>query len=243
MKVVFESGQGLKKLIKTVSKFASEVVIKATTEEIRLQAIDTAKIAMIDILIPRDATQKLGVEDEETVKIKVADLLDALKRAKNSETVTLATSGERMIVTLEGRAKRKFVFPLYERGGETRPAPNVGYTATARVPGDVISTALKEAETVAEYVTLRIDTDGLYITAKGTLSEYAFEVNKDTLLDLSISEPATANYAIDYLIDFVSGVSAFMPVQISLKNDSPLKMTYNIEGCTLTLYLAPRIET
>lgn len=242
MEVGVSNGKMFKKLIKVASKFSDEATIKLTDEGMRLQAMDPAKISLIDAFIPSDAFETFNINGEEVVGIKLNEIISAMKRVKDSEKITLATKDTYFTVKIEGKARRTFRFSLLDKNN-AYPTPNINFTASVKVIGDALQTALREADTVAEYVRIEINSSGLYITGKGSISEYYFEATDTSLLEKNVSEPATAVFNLEYLLDFVSEATSTTAIIVSLKNDSPVRLAYNVGECVMTMYLAPRMET
>ena len=79
-------------------------------------------------------------------------------------------------------------------------------------------------------------------TGKGTLE---LEKGKDdALVELEVTAPAKARYAVDYLKKMLKGAKLADNVKIQFKTDFPIQVEYAVtDTLQLKFVLAPRIES
>ncbi len=62
-------------------------------------------------------------------------------------------------------------------------------------------------------------------------------------MEYDVTNDARAMYPLEYLNDLLKGTDSATNVDLSLRTDAPLKLSYGIDSARITYFLAPRIET
>ncbi len=91
-----------------------------------------------------------------------------------------------------------------------------------------------------DYIVFKYENDAIY---KGlpTSAEY-FDEDGEILKKINAEKEESAIFNLEYLENIIKACPIGNTVNIALKTNEPLKVTYNIGDATLTYYLAPYME-
>ncbi len=214
---------------------------------VTLRAMDPSQIAMVDFELPKKAFEKYEVKEETKVGLSIDDLSRITGRTRAGESLTLSIddSGSRLLLVFKGKGRRRFSLPLLDVSNTASKVPSIDFDASVKINGGHFKEALKDASLVSSYVTLKLDSKGFEIIAKGDKGDVSIELEKDdeVIAEHKVSKEARAMFPLEYLNDLLKSVDSSSVVSINLKTDAPLKLEYGIGEARVTYYLAPRIET
>ncbi len=245
MKAVLADPRILKSSIDAISNMIDEASIVVSQEGIALRAMDPAHVALVDFKMEKEAFEEYTIEETLTLGIDLDRLNTILKRAGSSDRITLTPggAGDALRITLSNSATRNFELPLIDVGEEELRVPELEFSARVEIDPKVLSESIKDAEIVSDHVTLRVDGEAFYISARGDLGNVEVRVEKDRTLSFSCEEPCRSMFSIEYLKDMVKAGDIASTVRINLGNDIPVKLDFLAPGVSLSFLLAPRIES
>ena len=247
MRFVYPDAKEWKYLIASLATLIDEANFVATSEGLKLRALDPSRIAMVDLEMPSEVFEEYEI-DEEKIKIGVNfdDLNKVVKRGRADERVMFEVSERRLKVTILGKAERSFALPLIDVYGEELPVPRVTFTVTAKMLSDVLKDALSDASLVSDSVKFRGETDYLLLSARSDRGEVEvrFSMDAGSLIDYEVEEPASAAYSLSYLTDIVKKSAQLTDVTtLKFATNKPISLSFEMPGGgKLTFYLAPRME-
>jgi len=243
----FPDARDWRYLIESLEAIIEDANFIADREALRLRALDAARIAMVDLYLPRESFTQYEL-DEEQVRIGVnfENFRKILKRAKAGDRIICRVEGGRLKVTLAGKAERTFSLPLIDVAGEELPVPKVTFDVMAKMLSDTLRDSLKEAELVSDSVRLIGEESELKIQARSDEGEWeaVFSIDRGSLIEYEVKQPSSSSYSLNYLDDIVSRAYRISDlVTLEFSTNKPLCLTFDIAGGgTLKFYLAPRIE-
>ncbi|NOZ59537.1 MAG: proliferating cell nuclear antigen (pcna) [Euryarchaeota archaeon] len=245
MKAVLADPKILKSSIDAISNMIDEASIVVSQDGIALRAMDPAHVALVDFKMNREAFEEYSVEEMLTLGIDLDRLNTILKRAGASDRIELTTTeaGDALRITLSNSATRRFDLPLIDVGEEELRVPQLEFPAKVEIDPKVLSEGIKDAEIVSDHVTLRVDGEALYISARGDLGNVEVRVDKEQAISFSCEEPCRSMFSIEYLKDMVKAGDIASTVRINLGNDIPVKLDFLAPSVSLSFLLAPRIES
>jgi proliferating cell nuclear antigen len=245
MKATLADPKILKSSIDAISNMIDEAGVIVSQEGIALRAMDPAHVALVDFKMNREAFEEYEVREMLTLGIDLDRLNTILKRAGSSDRITLTTSedGSALRITIRNSATRRFDLPLIDVGEEELRVPQLEFPARVEIDPKILSEGIKDAEIVSDHVTLRCDSENLYISARGDLGNVEVRVGKEQALSFEVTEPCKSMFSIEYLKDMVKAGDIASTVRVNLGNDIPVKLEFLAPGVSLSFLLAPRIES
>lgn len=248
LKFEFPDARDWRYLIESLETIVDEANFIADGEALRLRALDPSRIAMVDLYIPREAFQRYGVEGSEQVKVGINfdDLTKILKRAKASDRVFFIVEGDRLKVSLVGKATRTFSLPLIDIVGEELPVPKVTFDVMAKMISDSLRDAIKDATMIGDTARFVGEERELRIIAKSDKGEVEakFSLEEGSLLEYEVKQLSSASYSLNYLEEVIGHAYRICDlVTVEFSTNKPMALTFDIAGGgVLRYFLAPRME-
>jgi len=247
VRFTFPDAKEWKYIVASLAALITEANFIADKEGLRLRALDPSRVAMVDLFMPSVAFDEYEVsEGEEKVKIGVnfEDLNKVMRRSKSDDRVTFSIEGNRLKITLLGKAERTFSLPLLDIAGEELPTPRVTFDVMAKMMSDTLKDALNDAKLVSDTVQFVGEPEELKMVAKSDRGEVEarFSLEAGSLLDYSVEKPSTATYGLDYLLDILKKAASVSDITtLEFSTNKPLALTFELTGGgQLRFFLAPR---
>ena len=215
-------------------------------EGIKLRAMDPSQIAMVDFNLPKSAFEKYEVDKDTKIGLNLDDLSKITSRSRQGDSLELKLddSESRLELIFKGQSRRKFNLPLLDISAPSPKTPNIEFDAKIKISGGAIKESLKDASLVSAHVILSATLKGFEIQAKGDKGDVLIEAGKDEMLaEHVVNKESKAMFPLEYLNDLLKSTDSTALVEINLKSDAPLKLSYNIGDAKVTYFLAPRIES
>ncbi|ACB40604.1 proliferating cell nuclear antigen (pcna) [Pyrobaculum neutrophilum] len=233
-------------IVDAVSVLVEEANFVVRSDGLYLRALDPSRTAMVDLSIPKEAFDEFPEVEELRVGVNFKDLKKILRRVKKGDKISMEVEEGRIRIKLVGKSVRSITLPSIEVVGEELPTPKVVYTAMVKTASDVLASAIKDADAVADEVKFEANEEALVIGATSDKGEVEVRLDKNSELvyEFDVKEPASARYSLEYLVDMVGRTSKISDiVTIELATAKPLLLTFDIPaGGKIAYFLAPRVE-
>ncbi|MBI5228543.1 proliferating cell nuclear antigen (pcna), partial [Candidatus Micrarchaeota archaeon] len=244
MEIVVDDARFFKSCIDAVVNLVDEGSLEVTKNGLHLRTMDPSQIAMVDFLLPKEAFSGFDVEEERTVGINLVDLSKILARSRSEEklTISLDEKESRILLKFEGQSKRYFKLPLLDLGGVAPKEPRIQADSIVRIRGGALKEMLKDAGLLSSHVVLEAGGEEFVVEAHGDSGELRIETPKksENIAELKSSAPSRAMFPYEYLDDMTRACPEEEILEMNLKTDMPIKLSYQIKHARLTYYLAPR---
>ncbi len=235
-------------MIASIEKIIDEGVFVATKEGLSLRALDTSRVAMVDLYYPESAFREYQIEaDEAEFGVSFPMLSKVLRRARKNDELELRIGESFIEIIFRGRGVRRFKIPQITLSYEKLPEPNISYNVTARMLGSTFREVIRTIEPLADAIVLEASDDGdkIFVRGEGDIekAELVLSIERGSLLDLEIESPDRSMYTLEYFSEMVQAAQAANMTVIRYSMDAPVRvdMEYQ-EGGRLTFYVSPRIE-
>jgi proliferating cell nuclear antigen len=234
-------------IVDSISVLVEEASFVVRGDGLFLRALDASRTAMVDLSIPKEAFEEFPEVDQELrVGMNFKDLKKILRRIKKGDKISMEVEEGRVRIKLIGKSVRSVTLPSIEVVGEELPTPKVVYTAMVKTASDVLATAVKDADAVADEVKMEANEEAFVISASSDKGEVEVRLDKNSELvyEFDVKEPASARYSLEYLLDIVGKTSKISDiVTIEFATAKPLFLSFDIPaGGKISYFLAPRVE-
>jgi len=247
MRAVFPQAKELKNLVAATVAFLSEGTFKATEDGIHLASLDPSNVAIIMLDLYQNAFLDYSVEGEEMFTISLEDVKKILTKAKAKEQVVWELDKEknRFILTIKGKATKKFILPLIESETEPMQTPNLDLPIQIEMDAKALKEIIDSAKVVADEVKFLADPEGptFSIIAEGELKEMRIDLTPqdETVLTLEVPQKAMARYSVDYLHKLTKVATISDTVVIRFNSNMPVWFDYKLaDRFKYSFILAPR---
>lgn len=235
-----------KRAIDGIATLVDEAEFQATLEGISFTMMDPSHVALIDLLIPRDACEKFDFDGEKRrFTFNIEDVQKVLKRKHKNDSVQIFVDGEDMEMALEDGRKRIFKQHLIESYSSPCPLPKLSFNAKLVLVYEDFMDILKDLETCADHITIAASKDDVVFSGKSDQGSVRNELSKRDmgLLELEVKEESKATFSIDYLSKILKAVPCGT-VKVEYSSKLPMRMELALDemGSKIDFYLAPRVE-
>ena len=236
-----------KKVMETVASLMADVSLDFSENGLSIKAMDPANIAMIMFESKKGLFTAFKVDKDTKLSVSLDDLNGVLKLLKKDDKLTLGDSKGKLDMDVHGKAKMHFTIPLIDENYTAQKVPQLKFTADATAMSSLLKEAIKAGLLVDDSIYITIDDNQrLILSARSEEKEFVQDmtINENKEIFNIKSEGLTrSKYSIEYLAKFLSGTDPEKPVRISLSNNYPMRLDYELNAnATMSFILANRIE-
>lgn len=245
LKLEFEDAKNWLDLLDAIRDIVEEAVFVATQDGLSLRAMDSARVAMVDLKLPVVYFSDFQVEGEKVnFAISVADMVKTLRGIKKGYRLIIELSEENTLrLNLIGKGRYVFEFPLLDISPESIPALKLNFEVLLKIETDVLGNAIKNLEKFSDYVVFKATSDKLILGGKSEKGKATTEFLRDELIALEVTKESTSSYSTEYLLNILGKSELSEVTTLEFGTRMPLKATYQLTGeGEVSFYLAPRTE-
>ena len=247
MKLVLEKAADFQKSIEAIAVLIDEAEFVIDENGMVLKATDPSQISMVDFVLEKSAFKEFDAEGKVKIGLDLDYLKQIMSRAKADDELTLELdkSNSRLNVNFKGASARKFNLPLIDISSAELPNPKIEFDAEVKLLAGVLQDALKDASLVSSHVSLGVSGDNFVVKAessKGNLDSVT-EKDKKNLIELNVKGDTMSMFPLDYLQDMLKTAQSTTTVELNMKNNAPIQVSYGIGAARIKYFLAPRIES
>lgn len=243
MKLTLAEPKYLKESISIISELVTEARFTITPNAIEMVAMDPANVAMVVFKLLSSSFTEYKVDKDVELAINLNNLKQVLRRANANDMLSLAMDENKLKITLKGATTRTFNLPIIELEEREQKVPSLKFSATVKMPCEVLNESIADADVVAESVAFVAEPKKFTIQAEGDLSQAKIEIKEDENVSIKATEKTRAKYSIEYLKKMIGGSKLADTVEIQFGKDYPLRLDYTtVDRVSLSFIVAPRVE-
>ncbi len=234
----------IKGIIDVTSPLVNEIKFNITSKGMSLKAVDPAHVAMVELTIKSNAFEEYKSDDME-LGVDLDKLSGIMRLATSGDIVTLEydEKSNRLIVKIGNLVRRMGLIDT--AGMPDSKVPNLELPAKAIITSSELSKGVRASEAVSDHLALSIDKEAFELFAEGDTDTVNLKLPKDLLVELNSPGKFKSLFSIDYFSNMIKPVKAEEPITISLGNDNPIRVDFDIaeKKGHVTYLLAPRVES
>ncbi len=239
----FPDARVLRQMMESLGKILEEARFTITEEGVRVLGMDPAKMALMEVVMPRDAFLEYEVEGEVEMGLNLESFINMIKRGRKGDTVLLLVTDDKVLVRIDAGVVKRYLLPNIEVVTEVPGELQLEHDVEASVIADVIQKAVKDAEIVSNVLIVEAEDDTLKFKARGEGArsvEVRLTSESSSLLYLDVHNPAASAYDLQYLKNALSLAKVAEAVDVKFSSDKPLELVFKSpEGSRVRLFLAP----
>jgi proliferating cell nuclear antigen len=245
LKIELDDAKLWLQILEAIKDIVEETIFIATPNELTLRAMDSAKVAMVDLRLPSMFFANYQTEKEEVkIGFSIVDMVKTLKGIKKGYRLTIDVTEDNLLkLTFLGKGTHVFEFPLLDITTETLPTLKLKFDSKIKIETDLLYDTVKNLEKFSDYLIFKAYPDKFVINARSEKGRANSEFTRDDLIAIEVEKESITGYSTEYLLNILgkSELSEVTILEFSTKN--PLKVTYPLvnEG-EFVYYLAPRTE-
>lgn len=247
-----DSTKTWKQIVDAIATLLTEANFKVDSSGIFLRQMDSSKVAMIDLKLPKKIFQEYDCKGEHDLCLGIDELVKVSKRMSGDERLefNLEESDNRLEIKMIGRAERMFKLQRLTPLGDAPREPSVEWDVTAEMDADAFKQAIKDIAVVANNVTISADSKGVSFSGQGDTGEARVNLSAegDPQIVFNIEmrgdskSPPTTMYALSYLSEMSKAIASDT-IALHYATEKPMMLDFQIaEAGQIRLLLAPRKE-
>jgi proliferating cell nuclear antigen len=245
MKLTLAEPKYLKDSISVLSELVNEASFKIGPNGVELVAMDPANVAMVIFKLLSSCFVEYDVKEEIKIAIDLSRMKQVLRRASPNDILTLDLEEDKLKIQLKSKTTRMFSLPVIEIEEKEQKIPQLTFPVTIKTKSDILTSAIEDADIVAESVSFIAEQNKFTIEAEGDLNKATVDMNQgeDTNIVSDSKEKIKARYSIEYLKKMINGSKLSDDVIIQFNKDYPLRLEYKeVDKVSIAFVLAPRVE-
>ncbi len=246
MKLTLAEPRYLKESISIISELVTEARFKVNKDAIELVAMDPANVAMVIFKLFSSSFVEYKVENPTEIAINLSNLKQILRRAEQSDMISLELEGKsKLKIVLSGSSKRKFYLPIIDTDENEQKVPELNFKVKVSMDSKQLSSAIDDADIVADSLSFIAEKNKLTIKAEGDLSQNETEIlaGDNVIISYEGSEKIKSKYSVEYLKKMASASKLSGKCDLHFSEEYPLKLDFvEVDKVSLSFILAPRVE-
>ena len=246
VELILESAQDFKRSIDAISVLIDEAEFVVDEKQLSLKVTDPSQISLVDYSLPKSAFKSYKVDATKKIGVDLDYLAQIVSRAKPKDELQLVLDEDsnRLNLIFKGDSVRKFSVPLIDVSSSELPSPKIDFDAEVKIAAETIQDGLKDAALVSTHITIGASDRDFFLRANSSKGELNNVVSKKdkALVELNVRRECTSMFPLDYLSDMLRAAAPNTHVELELKSNAPIKVSYAIGHARINYFLAPRIE-
>ena len=231
--------------IGAIGSLVDEGLFNISKDGITLKAMDPSSISMISFSMPSKAFSKFTIDKNSSIGVNMENLGKILSRTRDDEALVMKDSEGKLSLEFVGASsRRRYKLQMIDVKKSVEKEPNVAFDANVEISGDPLKDILKDASLISSYIAFKASKDQFTTSAHGDSGELEELHNKDGAImrKVDAEKNAEAVYNLEFLENMVKSCPSGNAIQIAMKSNEPLRLSYKIGDSELVYYLAPYME-
>lgn len=226
-----------KSSISAISSMIPEGNFRFNEKGIHFRAIDPSQILLVDYFIDRSAFESFSVEPA-FVGINLEEFRKILDRSAPEDRVKIELTESELGITFRNEMERSFKLPLIDVSEEELKLPEESYDAHIDISSHILKEILKDASVFSSSVVLKAKGEKLFIESKGVSGALNSSSLQSKGVKVKSKTDVVSKYSLSYLQNIAREAGPETIIGMSLKSESPMKVSYKIGPSEIKFYLA-----
>jgi len=237
----------LEHFLKPVSTITDEGGLTVDENGITMRVVDPANVCMVSVSLKNEGIEEYSY-GKGKIGLPVERMLKLLGSAKKDDEILVEYLPERNRIRMAFGNLRYDVALLDLDGIKKEPKmPKIEVPVKTMMEGKEFRRVVMSANKISDCITFKANADGIIIESEGETSDMLFEMEKEDMIDFSISSDARevkSSFSLDYMEDLSKIMAESDEITMRFGADYPCMLvgTFADGHGTVEYLLAPRIE-
>lgn len=253
----------LKRLFESIRDLVTDVNLNCCETGFKLQAMDSSHVALIDVSLDECGFAKYRCDRAKALGFNMTTLCKIFKLCGNDDSLCICheENGDTVSLVFESSAEDKvcnFDLKLLNVDQDILSIPESEKPdAVVRMPSKELAVTCRNLSEFSDTVTITIDKSQLKFTTIGDLGNGEIVIKRkesesgggEDAVEIKLEESVKQSFAIKYLNSFLRAASLCDVVQLTLSNDLPLEMKFEVVDKSVSqkigemkFFLAPKLD-
>jgi proliferating cell nuclear antigen len=235
-------------ILNLVSPLLEEAEFRVSAEGMKLRAMDSSHVAMVDLNLPNSFFDKYECDKLTELRFNVKSILDMLETMGAKDAIELNYLDEqmRLIIRLRGEYERVFNLATLAIEREFDREPKAVGKVRARVQAASLKRVILDSQKIGDSTSIETKTDLIVFRTVGLAGDVVstFKRGEAPLTELSVEEESKSSYSLDLLSVIMKNASLVSDlIDLEYSTNQVLKMSLVMPQGSLHFYLSPMLET
>lgn len=241
MKITTEKPKELLDVIRAINDIKNEVTLSFDKDGLRVQTTDPTMVMMIDLSYSTKNFTEYQLDKDTQISVNLDTLRDILKRAKNTDVLSLSQEDNQLLVDIVGKSKRCFKTPLIVIDDEETNIPNLTFKANVELDKNLFEENIKDCRLITDVATVEMDNEMVTLKSDDCGSQVNTEINIDAGTKEQ-TEMVKSKFALEYLSRAFKFAKHTTKVRLEMSDDYPIRFSFDTEHFKLNYVIAPRVD-
>merc|ERR1712244_72169 len=233
-----------------------DVNFDCSEKGLQVQSMDSSHVALVSLLLRESAFADFKCDRPTSLGMNVDSLAKILKMCGPTDSLKVRWSGGADTVGFQcesGGDDRiaDFDLKLMQIESEHMEIPEQQYKVIAKLPSAEFQKICRDLKEFGETMQVKASKEGITFSVQGDVGAGNVMLKPresekpEEKVTLTVHEPATATFALRYLVNFAKAAPLCGTVELGLGPDAPLLVKYNLDVTDnehMQFYLAPKID-
>jgi len=243
-------------IFQNIKLFADNINITFTANQIDIQCIDSAHVAILEVHINSAWFDKYELSDniEGLVIGANTNLIGKIfgTRDKIQDiTVECNDDPDKLLIGFTSEDKKvydkTFEMPLIDLDVDTMEIPDMEYEAEFSMPSQIYANLMSQLKLFGETMDIDCSEDTIMLHSSSIdAGKMSTEISIDDLNEFSIDEGSKLNisYSLSYMCNVANFHKLSSEIQLKFKQNYPVQLRYNLgtDDANVVFYIAPKIN-
>lgn len=174
--VLIKQGSLWKRVIDSIKDLVNEANFECNASGITIQAMDTAHVALVSLLLHGDKFTKYTCERNCVLGLNLASLSKILKCSESDDSITIRHQNDTDFITLvfdspDGSKTSEYQMKLMEIESESMGIPELDYRAKVQLPSAEFAKICRDMNIFGDTVAINVTKEGVRFRAQGDIGE------------------------------------------------------------------------
>ncbi|KAI5815436.1 proliferating cell nuclear antigen [Pyronema omphalodes] len=248
-----EQSSVLKKVVDAIKDLVQDCNFDCNDSGIQLQAMDNSHVALVAMHLKTEGFALYRCDRNIALGINLVSLQKVLRAAQNEDVMTLKAEDSPDALSLvfensENDRISEYDLKLMDIDQEHLGIPETEYGATVKMPSAEFQRICRDLSLLSESVSIEATKEGIKFSCSGDIGKGAVTLRQNPNVEkpelgttIELQEPVSLTFSLKYLVNFCKASGLSNTVTISLSNEVPLLIEYEMEHGYVRFYLAPKI--
>lgn len=233
-----------REIVSALAEILDEALIVLESGGLRVSGMDPAKVAYIEVNIPRDSFLEYSLEgDRFEIGVNAGLLEDMLRRTRKGDPISIKANDESVVFEVDTGIVRRYLVPNLELSLEAPEGIRLEHDSHSTLISEPVKRAFRDVEVAGDMVELESDEDKLAIRSAGEESRRAetlFTRDSPSLLYHEVKGPSRSVYDLSYIKEVINLANISDTIDIKFSTDKPLELLFKSpDGSSIRYLLAP----
>ena len=243
-------------LFQHIKLFSDDINIHFERERLFVQALDSSRVSIFEIYLPKTWFDVYTIHDESGVVIGIntSNLYKVLHAREKNQRITIKmdeSGSDRLQLDMSSDNtaifNKQFELPLMEIDSEMMSIPEMEYQAEFSLPAATFATLIDQLKLFGDTMRIECSEEKIQLFSESIESgKMSVSIPIDDLTSFAIEEGEQLNlsFGLAHLHNICLYSKLAKDVDVSMTTNFPIRVQYMLDesGARIVFYLAPKID-